>query len=139
MPAGEEKPGTGRHQQAGTILLAGAGALSAQAEVLSLDAEAAREKVSFADRIAMHDAVLRQRVATPVVWTLISGNFATLIVLSVLAGWDQINIGHKLITPDGRIITPHVIMALLGATTVQVGTIAAVIIRYLFPGRSALP
>jgi hypothetical protein len=40
-----------------------------------------------------------------------------------------------LITPADRIITSQVIMALLGATTVQAGAIAAIIARYLFPGR----
>ncbi len=37
--------------------------------------------------------------------------------------------------PGDRIITPQVIMTLLGATTVQVGAIAIIITRYLVPGR----
>jgi hypothetical protein len=48
---------------------------------------------------------------------------------------DEINIATHLIAPGDRIITEKVIMALLGATTVQVGAIAAIIARYLFPGR----
>jgi hypothetical protein len=48
---------------------------------------------------------------------------------------DEFNIAWHLIAPGDRIIGGQVIMALLGATTVQVGTIAVVIARYLFPGR----
>jgi hypothetical protein len=40
------------------------------------------------------------------------------------------------VTPDQRIITEHVIMTLLGATTVQIGSIATIIARYLFPTQS---
>jgi hypothetical protein len=38
---------------------------------------------------------------------------------------DEINIGWHLVTPSDRISTNQVIMTLLGATTVQVGTIAS--------------
>jgi hypothetical protein len=41
----------------------------------------------------------------------------------------------SLITPADRIITGQVITALLGATAVQVGAIAVIIARYLFPQR----
>jgi hypothetical protein len=52
-------------------------------------------------------------------------------------GWlDQVNIEHSLVSPSDRIINHQVIMTLLGATTVQVGTLATIIARYLFPGRS---
>jgi hypothetical protein len=44
-------------------------------------------------------------------------------------------IAWHLIAPGDRIISAQVIMALLGATTVQVGAIAVLIARYLFPGR----
>jgi hypothetical protein len=47
----------------------------------------------------------------------------------------EFNIALHLITAGERIITEKVIMALLGATTVQVGAVAALIARYLFPAR----
>jgi hypothetical protein len=49
---------------------------------------------------------------------------------------DQHNIAQSIIAPADRIVNNQVIMTLLGATTVQVGAITAVIARYLFPGRS---
>ena len=48
---------------------------------------------------------------------------------------DQMNIERKLIVPSDWIINHQVIIALLGATTVQVGAVAAIIARYLFPSR----
>jgi hypothetical protein len=50
---------------------------------------------------------------------------------------DQSNIAAHLITPADRIITNQVVMTLLGATAVQVGAIAVIIARYLFPGGSS--
>jgi hypothetical protein len=63
----------------------------------------------------------------------------TLAALAILVLLDEINIALHLIAPGDRIITEKVIMALLGAATVQVGAIAAIIARHLFPGRPALP
>jgi hypothetical protein len=56
--------------------------------------------------------------------------------VSLLVLLDECNIVHRLISPADRVITNQVIMALLGAMTVQVGTIAVIIARYLFPARS---
>lgn len=75
-------------------------------------------------------------MATRIVWTFVGGEILTLGALIWLGWLDQTNIEHKLISPGDRIIDHQVIMTLLGATTVQVGFIAAIIARYLFPGRS---
>jgi hypothetical protein len=53
----------------------------------------------------------------------------------MLVALDQWDIAHSLVTPNDRIVSHQVIMALPGATAVQVGTVAAIIARYLFPGR----
>jgi hypothetical protein len=74
-------------------------------------------------------------VAYWTIWTFIGANLMTLFALGYLAWMDQNNIASKLITPGDRIITSQVFMALLGATTVQVGAIMVIIARYLFPGR----
>ena len=70
-----------------------------------------------------------------------STNYAVLLLVVGLAILDEVNIffspGH---TQVNRIISPNIIMALIGATTIQVGTIAITIANYLFknprnPGR----
>jgi hypothetical protein len=75
-------------------------------------------------------------MARSVVWTLIASNALTLLGLGVLVVLDQQNIAQSIIAPADRIVNNQVIMTLLGATTVQVGAVTAIIARYLFPGRS---
>jgi hypothetical protein len=103
---------------------------------LSLSQEAERVGLSVDDRIKLDDQSLRRGMTIGLVWTFIVGDLFTLCALGWLVQLDQNNIEIDLIQPGDRLITSHVIMALLGATTVQIGTIAAIIARYLFPGRS---
>jgi len=104
--------------------------------VVSLNKEAVRVELSVDDRIKLDDQRLRKWMAIGFVATFIVGDILTLGALAGLCWSDQANIERTLISPSDRIIDRHVIMTLLGATTVQVGTIAAIIVRYLFPGRS---
>jgi hypothetical protein len=103
--------------------------------VIRLNGEAEQDSLSVADRIALQDAELRQWMTNRMVRAFIWANGVTLAALGALVLLDEINIGFRLIPPADRIVTHQVLMALLGATTVQVGTIAAIIARYLFPGR----
>jgi hypothetical protein len=72
----------------------------------------------------------QSRIVPAFLWA----NGLTLGAIGVLWVVDQVYIAFRVIAPGDRIITAQVIMALLGATTVQVGAIAANIARYLFPG-----
>ena len=74
-------------------------------------------------------------MALRVVRAFIVANSVTLAALAVLVALDEFNIAWHLIGPGERIVGSQVIMALLGATTVQVGAIAVIIARYLFPVR----
>jgi len=49
-----------------------------------------------------------------------------------LASVDQTELAAKLITPNARLINNQVIIALLGATTVQLGTVAVIMAKYVF-------
>jgi hypothetical protein len=99
--------------------------------LVSLDREADRNVGS----IEQQTADLRRRVAYWIIGTFIGTNLVTVIALGILAWLDQSNIQAKLMMPGDRIITSQTFMALLGATTVQVGAIMVIIARYLFPGR----
>jgi hypothetical protein len=81
-------------------------------------------------------ADLRRWLAEKVVPSFLLANGLTLAALAVLVALDEFNILNHLITPADRIVTSQVMIALLGATTVQVGAIAAIIARSLFPSRS---
>jgi hypothetical protein len=113
--------------------------LSAKAEVLSLQKEEDRAGVrvySVDEQIKRSDARLRRWMAGRVVRVFVQANCVTLAALGVLVVLDEINVWLRLVGAGDRIITNQVVMTLLGATTVQVGVIAAIIARYLFPGRS---
>ena len=126
MPGEHIPPNEGRVEAA-------FGAFAAEGTIVSLDAEA--RLYSVHEQIALQDAALRRWMARFVIPAFIKANILTLIPLGVLVVVDEVNIVKHLIAPGDRIIGGQVIMALLGATTVQVGTIAVVIARYLFPGR----
>jgi hypothetical protein len=98
--------------------------------------------VPVADQIALRDQALRERdhdlrdwMAKVVIPAFLKANGWTLIAIGVLWFVDELTIVFRVTDPGDRIINSQVIMALLGATTVQVGAIAVIIARYLFPGR----
>jgi hypothetical protein len=109
--------------------------LVATGAVLSLNREAERVGLSVADESALGDHQPRQWMARRIVWTFVVANAVTLAALALLVWLDQNNMAAHLISPADRIVGNQVILALLGATTVQVGTVAAIIARYLFPSR----
>jgi hypothetical protein len=112
--------------------------VEARAEILlSREADRVLGPQTFDDQLRKQDADLRKWMADRVVPAFLKANGLTLAALAVLVVLDEINIACHLIAPGDRIITEKVIMALLGATTVQVGVIAALIARYLFPSRPA--
>jgi hypothetical protein len=119
----------------GLSLTEEAAKLQASGVVVSLAREADRQELSVADQVTLREADLREWMANKVVPLFLKANRWTLIALGVLVLLDEINLAVHLMKPSDRIINAHVIMTLLGATTVQVGAIAATIARYLFPGR----
>ena len=129
-------PGDPRPPIEASAHLAGTSTAGADAQVVSLDQEAKRVGYSVDEQIALRDADLRQTMANRIVRAFTLANVVVLAAVGVLVVLDEINIAAHLVSPTERIITSQVFMALLGATTVQVGTIAAIIARYLFPGRS---
>jgi hypothetical protein len=90
---------------------------------------------TFEDELRKRDADLRDWMAKVVIPAFLWANGLTLGAVALLVGLDELNIAWDWIAAGDRIISAQVIMALLGATTVQVGAIAVVIARYLFPGR----
>ena len=128
MPA--ESPGEGRLK-----LSPEPAAIAASGTVKSISLNAASSDLSVTDQIALQDADLRKWMADRVVPAFLKANGLTLAAVAVLVVLDEINIASHLIAPGDRIITERVIMALLGSTTVQVGAIAALIARYLYPSR----
>jgi hypothetical protein len=87
---------------------------------------------SVQDDIAKSDAQNRITVSRWIMWVFGTVNLVTIAFIIWLAFIDQAEITGKLIEPVDRVVNSQVIMSLLGATTVQLGTIALIMARYVF-------
>ena len=96
-----------------------------------------REFRSTADTIAIGDLSIRKNFADRVMVLFAIANVGVLIGLGFIFWQDcsQLAAGH--IRPADRIIDGQVIMALLGATTIQLGTVIYTITRAIFPTGAA--
>jgi hypothetical protein len=131
----EQGDGAPRRDLAGAVLAGGSAFFATEVSLRKEEELVVGRIYSVDEQIKLGDHDLRKWMATSIVWTFISGNIVTLLALGGLVWLDQMNIERKLVTAGDRIIDRQVIMTLLGATTVQVGAIAVIIARYLFPGR----
>jgi hypothetical protein len=89
---------------------------------------------------------LRHRLGWTIIILTFSLNFFTIAFITWLANKDQ-ELIHQLIQADPqhaseamrgivRLVTPGVVVSLVGATVVQVGAAMFVITQYLFPGET---
>jgi hypothetical protein len=86
-----------------------------------------------ADTIAIGDLEIRRNFANRVMALFALANVGALIGLAIVFWQDCHQLATSQIKPADRIIDGHVIMALLGATTVQLGTVIYTITRAIFP------
>ena len=100
---------------------------------LTVDQRIALGDAQVRQQVTQGNLDMRQRMARGVRWTFGIANGVTLVGVAILACLDQWNMVHHTITTADRIIDQKVVMTLIGATTVQVGAIAYLIARYLFP------
>ncbi len=84
---------------------------------------------SVAERIALSKTRVR---ATAIMTTFLVVNLAP-YGLSLIYAADAAELRAKLVTPDQRVIDGRVVMALLGATTVQLGAMAVIMAKDRFP------
>ena len=100
---------------------------------LTVDQRIALGDAQVRQQVTQGNLDMRQRMARGVGRTFGIANGVTLLGVAVLAGLDQWNMVQGTITTADRIVDQKVVMTLIGATTVQMGTIALIIARYLFP------
>lgn len=112
-----------------------------QVKVLLPDAEDTLGAVVDLDRLRKMaqitslnaDTMLRVGMTLAVAGIFIWLNYEVMQVVWQAWGSDVAMLVNKQITPADRLITPSVIMALIGATVVQVGVGTLAIVSYLFP------
>jgi hypothetical protein len=91
------------------------------------------DEFTTADRIAIGDLEIRKNFANRVMLLFAITNLGALIGLALVFWQDCAQLAAGLTKPADRIIDGKVIMALLGATTVQLGTVIYTITRAIFP------
>jgi hypothetical protein len=84
------------------------------------------------DRIKIWDALIRNTLAAGIMAAFLIVNGFTLGVLIWLGREDHHDLVRKLIVPADRIVNKDVIISLLGASTVQLGSIAVIMAKYVF-------
>jgi hypothetical protein len=100
---------------------------------ISLKTLEASIPVNVADLIALSDADLRKIMARAVTAIFIKTNVVVLGVLIILVIMDIVMIYKGTILPEQRLVDGDILMALVGATTVQLAAIMVAISNYLFP------
>ena len=103
------------------------------AEQFRRDTELDAALMDIAAQDAAVDRALRKETADKILNLFKNANMVAIFAISLSMFVDYVFIGTKLIEPADRLINENIIMAFLGATTVQVGTIMVAVSRYLFP------
>jgi len=78
----------------------------------------------------------RRRLLDTILPIFIGTNVVVLLAVAVAWGFDISGIKDESIEPEDRLITENVMLALIAATTAQVGAIVASIALALFPRKS---
>lgn len=96
---------------------------------------ASQRQSSVADSIALSDAKLRQDVAAKIVGTFIQVNGVVLIIVAIMFAADVALLINGKIAATDRLVATNVLIALISATTVQLGAIVILMGKYLFPAK----
>jgi hypothetical protein len=91
------------------------------------------EELRIKDENADAERQLRKSAADRVINIFLVSNLAILVAVILASAFDYLFIYKGITRSDDRLISAKVIMALVGATTVQLGTVMLTIYRYLFP------
>jgi hypothetical protein len=101
-------------------------------EGVSLDEISTSVSSGFEEDIARANQQLKERVAKDVIRFLGFSLVITLFLTLALAAIDAYFIDYNIIEPAERLITERVVMAVIGATVVQVGAASIAIVYSLF-------
>lgn len=88
---------------------------------------------TVSDQIALRDVAIREQFARTMMTLFGVTNVFVLIALGLVFAYDMVELRAGLITPSDRIVDARVVMALLGATTVQLGAVVYIMARAIFP------
>ena len=90
-------------------------------------------KLTVRDRLDLAELNLRSEIAQKIIAEFIRANYAIIGFLLAIFATESLFLFFGRLEPGNRIIGSNVIMALIGATTVQFGAIALLVSQWLFP------
>lgn len=90
-------------------------------------------KLTVRDRLDLAELNLRSEIAQKIIAEFIRANYAIISFLLAIFAVESLFLFFGRLEPGNRIIGSNVIMALIGATTVQFGAIALLVSQWLFP------
>jgi hypothetical protein len=88
------------------------------------------------EQIALSDAELRKGVAERIVRAFITVNSTVLAIVAAAFIADCLMVSDGTIGARDRIVSTNVLLALISAATVQLGGIAIIMGKYLFPAKT---
>jgi hypothetical protein len=84
------------------------------------------------EQIKKSDAQIRKVVSIWIMCLFGATNVFMLVLIVWLAEIDQAQLAAHLIAAPDRLVNNEVLIALLGATTVQLGTVTVIMAKYVF-------
>ncbi len=90
---------------------------------------------SVDDQIKLDEMALRKDTAARIVGMFTTANAFILLATTVIFMFDVHLMAFHGLKAEDRLINRDILMALIGATTVQLGVIMVAIARYLFPNK----
>lgn len=88
---------------------------------------------TVAESIALTDARVRAHISYAIAGAFVLANILTLAGVAYIFHEDNVNIVSGIMTKADRVVTPNVVMTIIGATTIQLGALALTMSKYLYP------
>ena len=95
--------------------------------------ESLESQLSFKEHLDREQWILRKKLASSIMSTFLWINGTVLLLIVGMYVADCIFLSNGVIKSSERVIGANVIMSIVGATTIQLGAIAASLSRWLFP------
>jgi len=105
---------------------------SYESRARTVELQNTERNLSVSDQIALLEANIRRNLAYAIMILFALVNIITLLFVLLLFRADQSDLAEKMIGPADRVVNAHVLMALLAATTVQLGTVMVIMTRFIF-------
>lgn len=103
-----------------------------------VDLKVEEQRFTVPEQIALRDVAIREQFARTMLVLFGTTNVFVLIALGIVFSYDTLELRAHLITASDRVVDARVVMALLGATTIQLGAVIYTMARAIFPNSTRI-